>query len=63
MGTAWISTSAAQLAQGNTDVLAALTSLGYSAAEATRAVSTLPATPDLPLEEKVRLALQYFGGK
>ncbi|MFH1003375.1 MAG: Holliday junction branch migration protein RuvA [Chloroflexota bacterium] len=63
MGTIWLATPAAQLVQENTDVLAALTSLGYSAAEATRAVSTLPASTDLSLEEKVRLALQYFGGK
>ena len=54
---------AAQLAQENTDVLAALTSLGYSVAEASRAVATLPPSPDLTLEEKVKLALQYFGGK
>ncbi len=59
----WITTPAAQLAQENTEVLAALTSMGYSASEATRAVATLPPTSDLPLEEKVRLALQYFGGK
>ena len=54
---------AAQLAQENTDVLAALTSLGYSVAEASRAVATLPPSPDITLEEKVKLALQYFGGK
>jgi len=24
---------------------------------------TLPPSPDLSLEEKIRLALQYFGGK
>jgi Holliday junction DNA helicase RuvA len=59
----WITTPAAQLAQENTEVLAALTSMGYSASEATRAVATLPPASDLSLEEKVRLALQYFGGK
>jgi Holliday junction DNA helicase RuvA len=62
IGAGWITTPAAQLAQENTDVLAALTSLGYSATEATKAVATLPTT-DLPLEEKIKLALQYFGGK
>ena len=47
----------------NTDVLAALTSLGYSASEAVRAVANLPADQELKLEEKVKLALQYLGGK
>ena len=59
----WITTPALQIAQENTDVLAVLTSLGYSIAEATRAVSTLPSSSDLSLEEKIKLALQYFGGK
>ncbi len=63
VGAGLISTPAGQLAQGNTDVLAALTSLGYSVAEATRAIATLPTTSELSLEEKVRLALQYFGSK
>lgn len=63
IGAGWIITPATQLAQENTEVLAALTSLGYSAMEATKAVATLPASPDLSLEEKVKLALQYFGGR
>jgi len=63
IGAGWITTPATQLAQENTDVLAVLTSLGYSAVEATKAVATLPATSDLSLEEKVKLALGYFGGK
>jgi Holliday junction DNA helicase RuvA len=63
IGAGWITTPATQLAQENTDVLAALTSLGYSAVEATKAVATLLATSDLSLEEKVKLALAYFGGK
>ena len=63
IGAGWITTPTTQLAQENTDVLAVLTSLGYSAAEATKAVATLPATSDLSLEEKVKLALAYFGGK
>ena len=53
----------AQIARENADVLAALTSLGYSVAEATRAVATLPSSSDLTIEEKIKLALQYFGGK
>jgi Holliday junction DNA helicase RuvA len=63
IGAGWIATPAAQIAQENTDVLAALTSLGYSAAEATKAVATLPTDSPLDLEEKIKLALQYFGSK
>lgn len=59
----WVTTPAAQLAEANTDVLAALTSLGYSVAEATRAVATLPSSSDLTLEERLKLALQYFTAK
>ena len=58
-----VTTPAAQLAQENTDVLAALISLGYSVSEANRALTSLPPSSELSLEEKVRLALQYFGGK
>jgi len=63
IGAGWITTPATQLVQENADVLAALTALGYSAAEATKAVATLPAASDLSLEEKLKLALGYFGGK
>ena len=63
IGAAWIAAPAAQFAQENTEVLAALTSLGYSVAEASRAVATLPPSSELTLEEKIKLALQYFGGK
>jgi Holliday junction DNA helicase RuvA len=63
IGAGWVVTPATQLAQENTDVLTALTSLGYSAAEATKAVATLPPATDLTLEEKIKLALQYFGSK
>ena len=62
-GAGWVITPATQLARENTDVLAALTSLGYSAAEATKAVATLPPDQNLSLEDKIKLALQYFGGK
>ena len=63
IGAGMIATPAAWLAQENSDVLEALISLGYSAAEAGQAVATLPASSELPLEEKIKLALQYFGGK
>jgi len=63
IGAGLITTPAAQIAQENTDVMAALTSLGYSVSEASRAVATLPPSSDLSLEEKIKLALQYFAAK
>ncbi len=63
IGTGWITTPAAGLVQESADVVAALVSLGYSVAEANRAVATLSPTADFSLEEKVKLALQYLGGK
>lgn len=43
------------------EVIAALTSLGYSVVEAQTAVQRLPRDPDLPIEERVRLALSQLG--
>ncbi len=63
IGAGLIATPAGQLAQGNAEVIAALTFLGYSVSEASRAVATLPSSSDLSLEERVKLALQYFGSK
>ncbi len=63
IGAGWITTPPPEFAQENADVLAALTSLGYSAAEAAKAVAALPASPEISLEEKIKLALGYFGGK
>ena len=63
LGTDWITTPATELADENTEVLAALTSLGYSVNEASKAVATLPTDQKLSIEEKVTLALQYLGGK
>ncbi|HEX77057.1 MAG TPA: Holliday junction branch migration protein RuvA [Dehalococcoidia bacterium] len=54
----WVGVPIAGLAQDKADVVAALTSLGYSTSEAMRAVSALPDDPGLALEDKVRLALQ-----
>ncbi|MFC2067969.1 Holliday junction branch migration protein RuvA [Chloroflexota bacterium] len=45
------------------EVLSVLTSLGYSVAEATRAVASIPSSSNISLEEKIKLALQHFGGK
>jgi Holliday junction DNA helicase RuvA len=59
----WLAAPAAELAEENADVVAALISLGYSVREATRAVATLPPDQKLTLEEKIKLALQYFTTK
>ena len=45
-------------AQVDSDLIAALTSLGYSLKETIRAASRLPASPEASLEEKIKLALQ-----
>ncbi len=45
----------------NAEVVAALTTLGYTASEASKAALGLPADPALGLEEKIRLALQQLG--
>ena len=63
IGAGILATPLTQVAQDNTDVVAALTSLGYSAVEATRAVATLPSAKKLNLEDKVKLALRYFSQK
>ena len=48
---------------GDGDVIGALTSLGYTASEAREVVSSLPRGDSMPLEEKVRLALQRMGSR
>ena len=45
---------------GDGEVLAALSALGYSAAEAKAAVNAIPESDGLTVEEKIRLALQQF---
>ena len=46
----------------NADLIDLLTSLGYSSAEASAAVAALPADAPANLEDRLRLALRYFGG-
>ncbi len=53
---------AAAAAVGDAEVLAALTTLGYSAADAQRAIQSLPADSSLTTEEKIVLALRHFSG-
>lgn len=48
------------LLPADTDVLAALTGLGYSLVEAQAAVQSLPADAPADAESRVRLALRYF---
>ncbi len=51
----------APLTEIDTDVIAALTGLGYSLVEAQSALQQLPTDADIPLEERIRLALTYLG--
>lgn len=53
--------SAVPLTAVDTEVIAALTALGYSIAEAQGALASLPRGEKLDLEEKLRRALAYFG--
>jgi len=53
---------AGELSAADEDVVDALLNLGYSAAEATRAARAVPASAQA-VEERVRVALQYLGGK
>jgi holliday junction DNA helicase RuvA len=63
IGGSWAISGEMESVQGNGDVVSALTSLGYSVVEATRAVATFPSSPGLSLEEKIKLALKYLGSK
>lgn len=47
------------ISEADVDLIAALTGLGYSVAEAREAMGALP-RESMPLEERVRLALVYF---
>jgi Holliday junction DNA helicase RuvA len=48
------------LAPESADAIAALTGLGYSLTEATKAISKLPDSKELSLEEKIKMALQQM---
>ena len=61
VGSNWISQDLASV-HGNSELLAVLTSLGYSVAEASKAVASLPlSSAALDLEARVKLLLRYFG--
>ncbi|MEW6242248.1 MAG: Holliday junction branch migration protein RuvA [Chloroflexota bacterium] len=50
----------AAMADYDSEVLAALTALGYSVVEAQSAIQSLPKDAPKDVEERLRLALQYF---
>ncbi|MEW6579112.1 MAG: Holliday junction branch migration protein RuvA [Chloroflexota bacterium] len=50
----------AALSDVDTDVIATLTALGYSVVEAQAALQAIPRDAPADIEERVRLALQYF---
>jgi len=50
------------LSEADAEVIAALTSLGYSIVEAQAAVQSLPRDEQLSMEERIRRALAYFAG-
>ena len=47
----------------DSEVLAALTALGYSVVEAQSAIQSLPKDAPKDVEERLRVALQYFSGR
>jgi Holliday junction DNA helicase RuvA len=53
-------TGLAGISDVDTDVLATLTALGYSIVEAQTALQAIPRDAPPDIEERVRLALQYF---
>ncbi|MBM4425412.1 MAG: Holliday junction branch migration protein RuvA [Chloroflexi bacterium] len=50
----------APISDADTEILAALTALGYSVVEAQAALQSIPKDAPKDVEERVRLALQYF---
>jgi Holliday junction DNA helicase RuvA len=56
----WAGAVTPALTPEDADVVAALTTLGYSLKEATQAVAGLPNLEELDLEEKVKLALRQL---
>ena len=47
---------------GDAEAIEALVALGYSTSEAREAVSSIPPSESMPVEERVLLALQRMGG-
>jgi Holliday junction DNA helicase RuvA len=55
-----MATPLAMISDVDAEVIAALTSLGYSIVEAQSALQSLPRDPALAVEERIRLALGYL---
>jgi len=51
----------ASMSDVDSEVLAALTALGYSVIEAQSAIQSIPKDASQDVEERLRIALQYFG--
>jgi len=51
----------APMSDMDTEVLSALTTLGYSVVEAQAALQSIPRETPLDIETRLRIALQYFG--
>jgi len=51
----------AAMSDTDSEVLAALTALGYSVVEAQSAIQSIPKDAPQDVEERLRIALQYFG--
>lgn len=49
------------VSEADSEVLAALTTLGYSVVEAQQALQSIPRDAPADVEERLRLALHYFG--
>jgi Holliday junction DNA helicase RuvA len=58
---AWV--GAAVPPEGSAEVIGALTSLGYSPSDAASAIAAIPDSPDLRVEDKIRLALQHLAAR
>lgn len=55
-----MTTGIAPVSETDTDVIAALTALGYSVVEAQAALQSIPRDAPPDIEDRVRLALDYF---
>lgn len=60
MGAALAPAPTPYLTDADAEIIAALTSLGYSVVEAQTALVSVPRDKELPIEERLRLALAYF---
>jgi holliday junction DNA helicase RuvA len=61
LGKGWEGEAILSITEGDNDAVAALTGLGYSIREATQALSNIPQSEEITLEEKIKLALQQLG--